>query len=62
MDEYRELRAVEHLNNLQCLARAARDIADGKMMSVAELRKRVDALVAKSSAKCLSSVAKRYDD
>ncbi len=50
LDEYRRLRAADHLRNLHALVRASRDIASGKTMSVVQLRRRVDALVTKALA------------
>ncbi len=51
LDEYRRLRAADHLRNLHNLSRATRDISNGKTISVAQFRKRVNDLVAQDSAK-----------
>ena len=49
-DEYRRLRAADHLRNLHDLSRAARDISNGKTISVAQFRKRVNDLMVTVSA------------
>ena len=45
LDEYQRLRAADHMRNLHDLSRAAREIAEGRAISVAAFRKRAAALI-----------------